>query len=60
MENLLLNSVVLEAFVTKDSDGKKSYCKGKVVKWAVEVGTFTFDLLLSSLSTEVSWRCMEM
>jgi hypothetical protein len=35
--------------------GKKSYCKGKVVKWAVEVGTITFELLLSILSNEVSW-----
>jgi hypothetical protein len=47
--------IKVEAFMTKDNDGKKSYCKGKVVKWAVEVGTITFDLLLSSLSSEVSW-----
>lgn len=39
----------------KDSEGKKSYCKGRVVNWAVELGTVTFDLLLSRVSSEVSW-----
>ena len=38
--------IKVEAFMTKDSDEKKSYRKGKVVNWAVEVGTITFDLLL--------------
>jgi hypothetical protein len=33
----------------------KKYYKGRVVNWAVEVGTITFDLLLSSMSSEVSW-----
>ena len=47
--------IKVEAFMTKDSDGKKSYREKKVVKWVVEVGTITFDLLLSSLSSEVSW-----
>ena len=31
------------------------YCKGKVVNWTVDVGTITFDLLLSSLSSVASW-----
>lgn len=39
----------------KDSDGKKTYCKGRVVNWAMELGTVTFDLLLSMVSSEVNW-----
>jgi hypothetical protein len=35
--------------------GKKSFYKGRVVNWVVEVGMVTFDLLLSRLSSEVSW-----
>jgi hypothetical protein len=47
--------IKVEAFMMKDSDGKKSFYKGRVVNWAVEVGMITFDLLLSRLSSEVSW-----
>ena len=36
----------VEAFMMKDSGGRTSYCKGRVVNWAVELGTVTFDLLL--------------
>lgn len=47
--------IKVEAFLTKDSVGKKSYCKGKVVKFAWEVGSISYDLLHSSLSSVVSW-----
>ena len=41
--------IKVEAFLTKDNDGKKkTYCKGKVVNWAAELGSLTFDLLLST------------
>jgi hypothetical protein len=46
--------IKVEAFMMKDSEGKKSYCKARVVNWAVEPDTVTFDLLLSRVSSEVS------
>lgn len=49
--------IKVEAFPFIDSDGRKSYSKGKVIKWDVEVGALTLDLLLTSLSNEV--KCGE-
>lgn len=47
--------IKVEGFPFIDCDGKKSYCKGKVIKWAVEVGCFSLEMLLSSLSNKVNW-----
>ena len=45
----------MEAFCTTDSLGRKAYTKGSVVKWDVEIGSFSFDLLMTSLSNAVKW-----
>jgi hypothetical protein len=47
--------VKVQAFMTKDSAGKKIYCKGKDVNFSWEVGTISYDLLHSSLASVVSW-----
>ena len=45
----------VEGFCTRDSTGRKAYTKGRVIKWDVEVGSFSFDLLLTSLRNEFQW-----
>ncbi|WVZ52457.1 LOW QUALITY PROTEIN: hypothetical protein U9M48_003511 [Paspalum notatum var. saurae] len=45
----------VEGFRRTDGDGKKSYCKGNLIKWKVKIGGLTLDLLMSSLSNEVNW-----
>ena len=45
--------IKVEGFCTTDSNGRKSYTKGRVIKWDVEVGSFSFDLLMQSLSNEL-------
>ena len=47
--------IKVEGFCTTDFVGRKSYSKGKVIKWNVEIGTFTFELLMNSLRNEVKW-----
>ena len=47
--------IKVQAFMRKDNDGKKIYVKGKEVHWSMEVGTITFEMLVSSLSEVVSW-----
>jgi len=47
--------IKVEAFCTTDSLGRKAYTKGSVVKWDVEIGSFSFDLLMTSLSNAVKW-----
>ncbi|CAN6217262.1 unnamed protein product, partial [Urochloa humidicola] len=42
-----------EAFWTIDSDGRKSYRKGKHIQWDVEVGSLTVENLMQSVSNEV-------
>ena len=44
----------LEGFVSKDASGRKSYTKGRVVKWNVEYGSLTLALLVKHLSTELN------
>jgi len=48
--------IKVEAFMTTGSAGKIPYFKSKVVKESVEVGTITFDMMVSTLSSVVSWR----
>ena len=47
--------IKVEGFCTTDSNGRKSYTKGRVIKWDVEVGSFSFDLLMQSLRNELKW-----
>ena len=47
--------IKVEGFPTTDSLGRKSYSKGMVIKWDVEIGSFSLDLLMSSLLKEVNW-----
>jgi len=34
---------------------RKAYTKGRRIKWDVEVGSFSFYLLLTSLCNEFQW-----
>ena len=52
--------IKVQAFMTKDRDGKKIYLKGKEVHWSMEVGTITFEMLVSNLCEEVSWSSNQM
>jgi len=45
----------VEGFSSTDSSGRKAYTKGRVIKWDVEVGSFSFDLLMNSLRNEFQW-----
>jgi len=47
--------IKVEGFPTTDSLGRKSYSKGTVIKWDVEIGSFSLELLLESLSKELKW-----
>ncbi|CAL4988329.1 unnamed protein product [Urochloa decumbens] len=47
--------ITVEGFCSTDSLGRKSYSKGKVIKWNVEIGTFSFELFMNSLRNEVKW-----
>jgi hypothetical protein len=38
-----------------NSMGRKAYTKGSVIKWDVEIGSFSLDFLMSSLCSEVKW-----
>jgi len=38
--------IKVEGFPTTDSLGRKSYSKGTMIKWDVEIGSFSLDLLL--------------
>ena len=46
--------VKVHGFVTKGSDGRKSYTKGTVIKWDVEFGSLTLELLVSSIANELN------
>ena len=47
--------IKVEGFCTTDSNGRKAYTKGSVIKWDVEVGSFTFELLMQSLTNQFKW-----
>jgi len=46
--------VKVEAFASNGSDGRKLYTKETIVKWDVEFGSLTLELLLSSLCKELN------
>jgi len=45
----------VEGFLTVDSMGRKVYYKGRVIKWDVEIGSYSLDLLMKCLENEVKW-----
>ncbi|KAK3122659.1 hypothetical protein QOZ80_8AG0616470 [Eleusine coracana subsp. coracana] len=47
--------IKVEGFVTRGVGGRKSYTKGKFIRWDVEIGTFSLDLLVTRLANEVEW-----
>jgi hypothetical protein len=47
--------IKVEGFNTTDALGRKVYTKGFVIKWDVEIGLFSLDLLRESLQNEVKW-----
>ena len=47
--------IKVEGFITIDALGRKVYTKGSVIKWDVEIGSFSFDLLRESLWNKAKW-----
>ena len=47
--------VKVEAFHSKEPDGRKLYTKGRTVSWVLESNRCTMQSLMVSLSSEVSW-----
>uniref|UniRef100_K3ZMA5 Uncharacterized protein n=1 Tax=Setaria italica TaxID=4555 RepID=K3ZMA5_SETIT len=47
--------IKVEGLCTTNSLGTKSYSKGTIIKWNVEIGIFTFELLMNSLRNKVKW-----
>jgi len=47
--------IKVQGFVTTDPNGRKTYTKEKVMRWEMEIGSFTLNLLMSSLLEEVKW-----
>ena len=45
----------MEAFCWRDCWGRKAYTKGSVIKWDVEIGSFSFDVLMTSLRNAINW-----
>ncbi|PAN21293.1 hypothetical protein PAHAL_3G318700 [Panicum hallii] len=38
-----------------DSNGRKTFTKGTVMRWEMKIGSFSLNLLMSSLMKEVNW-----
>ena len=53
--DLFALEIMVEGFLTVDSMGRKVYSKGRVIKWDVEFGSYTVELLMKCLQTEVNW-----
>jgi len=47
--------ILVEGFLTVDPMGRKVYSKGRVIKWDVEMGSFSLELLMTNLQNEVKW-----
>ena len=47
--------IKVEGFCSTDNSCRKVYTKGCLIKWDVEVGSFSFDMLLASLCGEFQW-----
>jgi len=55
MTDLFSLEIKVEGFNTTDALGRKVYTKGSVIKWNVEIGSFSLDLLMEILRNEVKW-----
>ena len=53
MTNTFRLDLVVQRFVPKEQNGRKSYVKGKTVKWNVNSDDFTMDVLVDGLSVEL-------
>ena len=47
--------IKVEGFCSTDNSYRKVYTKGRLIKWDVEIGSFSFDMLLTSLCNEFQW-----
>ncbi|XP_021301369.1 uncharacterized protein LOC8084237 isoform X3 [Sorghum bicolor] len=47
--------IKVEGFCSIDSVGRKAYTKGRVLKWDVELGLFSFEQLMTRLNNAVNW-----
>ncbi|KAG8065136.1 hypothetical protein GUJ93_ZPchr0004g38415 [Zizania palustris] len=47
--------IKVEGFCSKLENGRKSYCKESVIKWDIEIDSFSFGLLMTSLSSKIQW-----
>jgi len=54
-DGLFTLEIKVPAFSTTDSIGRKVYCRGSVIKWDMEIGSFTLELLMQSLQSAVKW-----
>ena len=52
---LFVLEIKVQEFVTTDSNGRKTYRNGTVMRWEMEIGSFSLNLLVSSLLKEVNW-----
>jgi hypothetical protein len=47
--------IKIEGFWNKQNDGKKEYVKGRILKWIVDLDTFSLYDLMSDLAEEIMW-----
>jgi hypothetical protein len=47
--------IKIEGFWNKQIDGKKEYVKGRILKWIVDLDTFSLYDLMSDLAEEIMW-----
>jgi hypothetical protein len=45
--------LVVQGFVLKEPNGRKSYVKGKTIRWNVDSDDFMMDVLMDGLSAEL-------
>ena len=53
MTNTFSLDLVVQGFVLKEPNGRKSYVKGKTIIWNVNSDDFTMDVLIDGLSSEL-------
>ena len=52
---LFMLEIKVQGFSTTDSLGRKAYKKAFLIKWEVDIGALTVDLLMNVLAKEVQW-----
>ena len=53
LTNTFSLDIVVQGFVLKEPNGRKSYVKGKTIRWNVNSDDFTMDVLMDGLSSEL-------